>query len=67
MIGTLGVLVLHARKISNYLKENIQLVGDDYCRMQKTKDINKLKEMLEKSEKLKSLQLYYYKMRLQNN
>ncbi|MBL0340249.1 MAG: cell division protein FtsX [Bacteroidetes bacterium] len=25
MIGTLGVLILHARKISNYVKENIQL------------------------------------------
>ncbi len=27
MIGTLGVLVLHARKISNYVKENIQLTA----------------------------------------
>jgi len=53
MIGTLGVLVLHARKISNYVKENIQLsvmlLPDS-----KTEDINKLISTLEKSEFVKS-------------
>ncbi len=53
MIGTLGVLVLHARKISNYVKENIQLsvmlLPDS-----KTEDIDKLINALEKSEYVKS-------------
>ncbi len=53
MIGTLGVLVLHARKISNYVKENIQLsvmlLPDS-----KTEDIDKLIKTLEKSEFVKS-------------
>lgn len=52
MIGTLGVLVLHARKISDYVKENIQLsvmlMPDS-----KEADINKLMAMLEKSEAVK--------------
>lgn len=53
MIGTLGVLVLHARKISNYVKENIQLsvmlLPDS-----KTEDIDKLIKTLEKSDFVKS-------------
>ena len=53
MIGTLGVLVLHARKISAYVKENIQLtvmlLPDS-----KTEDVDKLIRMLEKSPFVKS-------------
>jgi len=53
MIGTLGVLVLHARKISNYVKENIQLsvmlLPDATL-----DDISKLMKTLEKSEYIKS-------------
>src|SRR5688572_7006789 len=53
MIGTLGVLVLHARKISTYVKENIQLtimlLPDS-----KTEDIDKLNKMLDKSPYVKS-------------
>ncbi|HEX5001631.1 MAG TPA: permease-like cell division protein FtsX [Bacteroidia bacterium] len=48
MIGTLGVLVLHANRLSNYLKENIQLnvtllpdAGDQ--------DIEKLRQTLKSS------------------
>jgi cell division transport system permease protein len=54
MIGTLGVLVLHARKISAYVKENIQLsvmlLPDS-----RESDIKKLMTMLEKSEAVKSV------------
>jgi cell division transport system permease protein len=53
MIGTLGVLVLHARKISNYVKENIQLsvmlLPDS-----KEEDVDKLIKTLEKSDFVKS-------------
>lgn len=53
MIGTLGVLVLHARKISNYVKENIQLsvmlLPDS-----KTEEIELLIKTLEKSDFVKS-------------
>lgn len=54
MIGTLGVLVLHARKISNYVKENIQL-SVMLLPDAREKDINSLKTMLEKSEKVKTV------------
>ena len=49
MIGTLGVLVLHARKISNYVKENIQL---SVMLMPEAKDaeVDRLMKMLEKAE-----------------
>lgn len=49
MIGTLGVLVLHARKISNYVKENIQL---SVMLMPEAKDaeVARLMKMLEKAE-----------------
>jgi cell division transport system permease protein len=52
MIGTLGVLVLHARKISNYVKENIQL---SVMLMPEAKEaeVEKLMKMLEKTEAVK--------------
>lgn len=53
MIGTLGVLVLHARKISNYVKENIQL-SVMLLPDAKDQDINLLMKMLEGSEFVKS-------------
>jgi cell division transport system permease protein len=55
MIGTLGVLVMHARKISDYVKENIQLsilLFPD----SKQADIEKLMSMLEKSPYVRSTQ-----------
>ena len=53
MIGTLGVLVLHARKISNYVKENIQL-SVMLLPEAGLEDIGKLMKTLEKSEYVKS-------------
>lgn len=53
MIGTLGVLVLHARKISNYVKENIQL-SVMLLPDASAEDINKLMKTLEKSVYIKS-------------
>ena len=53
MIGTLGVLVLHARKISNYVKENIQLSVMLLPEAKET-ETKRLMEMLEKSEFVKS-------------
>lgn len=53
MIGTLGVLVLHARKISNYVKENIQL-SVMLLPEATLDDINKLMKTLEQSEFVKS-------------
>ncbi len=53
MIGTLGVLVLHARKISAYVKENIQL-SVILLPEARDRDIAKLMAMLEKSEAVKS-------------
>ncbi len=53
MIGTLGVLVLHARKISNYVKENIQL-SVMLLPDAKTEEIEALVHTLEKSEFVKS-------------
>ncbi len=53
MIGTLGVLILHARKISNYVKENIQL-SVMLLPDANLDDIGKLIKMLEKSEYVKS-------------
>ena len=53
MIGTLGVLVLHARKISNYVKENIQL-SVMLLPEASLEDIGKLMKTLEKSEYVKS-------------
>ncbi|MBK6640526.1 MAG: cell division protein FtsX [Bacteroidetes bacterium] len=53
MIGTLGVLVLHARKVSNYVKENIQLsvmLLPDAGMSQ----VESLLKVLEKSEYVKS-------------
>ncbi len=52
MIGTLGVLVLHARKISNYVKENIQL---SVMLMPEAKEaeVGKLMKMLDKAEAVK--------------
>jgi cell division transport system permease protein len=52
MIGTLGVLVLHARKISNYVKENVQL-SVMLMPEAKENDIKKLMAMLEKTEAVK--------------
>jgi cell division transport system permease protein len=54
MIGTLGILVLHARKISNYVKENIQL-SVMLLPDAKDKEIKKLMDMLENSEYVKSV------------
>lgn len=53
MIGTLGVLVLHARKISNYVKENIQL-SVMLLPEANLEDIGKLMKTLEKSDYVKS-------------
>ena len=53
MIGTLGVLVLHARKISNYVKENIQLSVMLFPDS-KSDDITRLVSSLEKSPYVKS-------------
>jgi cell division transport system permease protein len=53
MIGTLGVLVLHARKISNFVKENIQLTVM-LLPDAKMADIDKLMKSLDKSEYVKS-------------
>lgn len=52
MIGTLGVLVLHARKISNYVKENIQF---SVMLMPEAKEaeVGKLMKMLEKADAVK--------------
>lgn len=54
MIGTLGVLILHARKISNYVKENIQL-SVMLLPDAKEQDVNALMKMLEESEFIKSV------------
>lgn len=48
MIGTLGVLVLHANRLSNYLKENIQLTVT-LLPEAKENDIARLGKTLEKS------------------
>ncbi len=53
MIGTLGVLVLHARKISDYVKENIQLSVMLFPDS-KAEDISRLVASLNKSEFVKS-------------
>ena len=53
MIGTLGVLVLHARKISDYVKENIQLSVMLFPDS-KPEDILELVKVLNKSEFVKS-------------
>ncbi len=53
MIGTLGVLVLHARKISDYVKENIQL-SVMLLPDAKGEEIQTLVQTLEKSEFVKS-------------
>jgi len=53
LIGTLGVLILHARKISNHVKENIQL-SVMLLPQANQKDIDKLIEKLEQSDFVKS-------------
>lgn len=53
MVGTLGVLILHARKISNYVKENIQL-SVMLLPEASLEETGKLLSMLEKSEYVKS-------------
>jgi cell division transport system permease protein len=53
LIGTLGVLVLHARKISNHVKENIQL-SVMLLPQANQKDIDKLIEKLKQSDFVKS-------------
>lgn len=54
MIGTLGILVLHARKISNHVKENIQLT---VMLLPEAKDeaTNKLIATLEKESAVKEV------------
>lgn len=53
MIGTLGVLVLHARKISDYVKENIQL-SVMLLPDAKAEEIELLVQTLDKSEYVKA-------------
>lgn len=54
MIGTLGMLVLHARKISNHVKENIQLTVM-LLPEAKEEAANKLIRSLEKEEAVKEV------------
>jgi len=55
MIGTLGVLVLHANRLSNYLKENIQL-NVTLLPDANDSDIEKLNQTLKKSPAILSFE-----------
>ncbi|MFM7902602.1 MAG: cell division protein FtsX, partial [Bacteroidota bacterium] len=56
MLGVLGVLVMHARKISDYVRENLELtvvlLADS-----KEADVQALKDALQKSEAVKEVTL----------
>ena len=56
MLGTLGVLVLHARKISNYVQENLQL-SVILLPNASGNDINQLTAALQKSKAVKEVRL----------
>ena len=56
MLGVLGVLVMHASKISDYVRENLELtvvlLADS-----KDEDVKALTEVLQKSEAVKEVRL----------